>query len=195
MSDSIEISAELTPNPNTLKFVVQRELIPSGSFDFPTRESAEGQPLPSGLFGIEYVAGVLIGTDFITVTKRPDVEWPVAAVPVVDKIREFLKTGEPVIDASKIAAPFQDRLASLQASSGEPGGIESKIRQILDAEIRPAVARDGGDIVFYGYEDGVVKLHLQGSCSSCPSSIMTLKVGIENRLKMSFPEIKEVIQV
>lgn len=191
----IDIQAELTPNPNTLKFVVDRELLSAGSRDFPTRESAQGQPLPEALFGIEHVAGVLIGTDFITVTKKPAIEWPVAAVPVVDKIREFLKAGSPVIDESKTATPFQERLASAKAATEEPGGIESKIREILDAEIRPAVARDGGDIIFYGYDDGVVKLHLQGSCSSCPSSIMTLKVGIENRLKMSFPEIKEVIQV
>ena len=184
MSD-IEISAELTPNPNTLKFVVDRELIPSGSRDFPTRESAAGQPLPEALFGIEYVAGVLVGTDFITVTKKPNIEWPAAAVPVVEKIREFLKTGQPAVTGEHAASTVSET----------PGGIEDQIRAILDAEIRPAVARDGGDIIFYGYDNGVVKLHLQGSCSSCPSSIMTLKVGIENRLKMSFPEIKEVIQV
>ena len=181
----IEISAELTPNPNTLRFVVGRELIPSGSRDFPTRESAQGQPLPAALFEIEYVAGVLIGTDFITVTKRPDIEWPVAAVPVVEKIRTFLQADQPVVTGEGPSSGHAET----------PGGIEEQIRDILDAEIRPAVARDGGDIIFYGYENGVVKLHLQGSCSSCPSSVMTLKVGIENRLKMAFPEIKEVIQV
>ena len=184
----IEISAELTPNPNTLKFVVNRELIPSGSRDSSTRESAQGQPLPTALFEIEHVAGVLIGTDFITVTKKPNIEWPAAAVPVVEKIRSFLQSGQPVVgEASGNTGPH--------ASSGVEGGIEDQIREILDNEIRPAVARDGGDIIFYGFENGVVKLHLQGSCSSCPSSVMTLKVGIENRLKMSFPEIKEVIQV
>ncbi len=184
MSDEIEISAELTPNPNTLRFVIGRELIPAGSRDFPTRESAEGQPLPSALFSIEHVAGVLIGTDFITVTKKTDVEWPVAAVPVVDKIREFLKTGEPVVTGDGPGSRVE-----------ATGGIEDQIREILDAEIRPAVARDGGDIIFYGFENGVVKLHLQGSCSSCPSSVMTLKMGVENRLKSLIPEVREVVQI
>lgn len=190
MSD-IEISAELTPNPNTLRFVVNRELLASGSCDFPNLESAKDQPLPAALFEIEHVAGVLIGTDFITVTKKSNVEWPVAAVPVVEKIRSFLNTGQPVVvDAADTGAMNCAPAAGPEIT----GGIEDQIREILDNEIRPAVARDGGDIIFYGYENGVVKLHLQGSCSSCPSSVMTLKVGIENRLKMAFPEIKEVIQ-
>lgn len=190
MSD-IEISAELTPNPNTLKFVVNRELLSSGSHDFPSLESAKGQPLPEALFEIEHVSGVLIGTDFITVTKKNGVEWPVAAVPVVEKIRSFLNTGQPVVTNDVQSGDFKGAPAR---NAEIPGGIEDQIREILDNEIRPAVARDGGDIIFYGYENGVVKLHLQGSCSSCPSSVMTLKVGIENRLKMAFPEIKEVIQ-
>ena len=191
MSD-IEISAELTPNPNTLRFVVNRELLPSGSRDFPNLESAKDQPFPSALFEIEHVSGVLIGTDFITVTKKSNIEWPVAAVPVVEKIRSFLNTGQPVVtDAAVTPGEFNGAPAR---NAEIPGGIEDQIREILDNEIRPAVARDGGDIIFYGYENGVVKLHLQGSCSSCPSSVMTLKVGIENRLKMAFPEIKEVIQ-
>ena len=180
MSDEIEIQAELTPNPNTLKFVVNREFMPAGSRDFPTKESAQGQPLPQALFEIDHVAGVLVGIDFITVTKKPNIEWPVAAVPVVDKIREFLKTGQTVV------APLSPSDASAegprQNHSGATDSIDDKIREILDNEIRPAVARDGGDIIFYGFENGVVKLHLQGSCSSCPSSVMTLKVGIENRL-------------
>ena len=198
MSD-IEISAELTPNPNTLRFVVNRELLAAGSRDFPNAESAKDQPLPGALFEIEHVAGVLIGTDFITVTKKSSIDWPVAAVPVVEKIRVFLQTGQPVVlplsspddfagDPLKMDSRFRGNDTTI-------GGIEDKICEILDNEIRPAVARDGGDIIFYGYENGVVKLHLQGSCSSCPSSVMTLKVGIESRLKMAFPEIKEVIQV
>lgn len=190
MSD-IEISAELTPNPNTLRFVVNRELLSSGSRDFPNLESAKGQPLPAALFEIEHVAGVLIGTDFITVTKKSNIEWPVAAVPVVEKIRSFLNAGQPVVTGTADPGEFNGAPAR---NPEIPGGIEDQIREILDNEIRPAVARDGGDIIFYGYENGVVKLHLQGSCSSCPSSVMTLKVGIENRLKLAFPEIKEVIQ-
>jgi Fe-S cluster biogenesis protein NfuA len=179
-----EVMAELTPNPNTLKFNVYKQLLPIGSCNFPTKEAAKDSVLAARLFEIEHVASVMVGIDFVSVTKTADIEWPALARDVVESIRYFLQSEEPAVSKS------------LQASM-EHGGteMENNIRAILDEEIRPAVARDGGDIIFYGYENGVVKLHLQGACSTCPSSIMTLKMGIENRLKQSFPEIKEVIQV
>ena len=181
----IEISAELTPNPNTLKFIVNRALVEAGTRNFPTLESSQGSALPSKLFENEAVAGVMIGQDFVTVTKKPELEWPSIAAGIVETIRTFLSTGEAPVGA----------LAETSGGGHVVTEIEQKIIDILNEEIRPAVARDGGDIVFYGYEDGIVKLHLQGSCSSCPSSIMTLKMGIESRLRQALPEIKEVQQV
>ena len=184
--NKIEIMAEITPNPNTLKFNVHKQLLPLGSCNFPNLESAKDSVLAARLFEIENVKGVMVGIDFVTVTKSADAEWPVMARDIVESIRYFLQSNEPAVSKELEAA-----------LGGTAGGseMERQIRTILDEEIRPAVARDGGDIVFYGYEDGVVKLHLQGACSSCPSSVITLKMGIENRLKQAFPEIKEVIQV
>lgn len=179
-----EVMAEITPNPHTLKFNISKQLLPFGSCNFPDKESAKDSLLASRLFEIEHVAGVMIGIDFVSVTKTADVEWPVMARDVVESLRYFLQSGEPAVSKT------------LQGTMEHGGSeIENQIRSILDEEIRPAVARDGGDIIFYGYENGIVKLHLQGACSSCPSSVMTLKMGIENRLKQSFPEIQEVMQV
>lgn len=182
--DSREITAELTPNPNTLKFVLKKRLLDSGSCDFTDGEKAKESKLAAALFEIENVAGVLIGVNFVTVTKTPEAQWPEMARDVVECIKHFLSTGQSVVSENVFIAP-----------EAPMSDMEREIRKILDEEIRPAVARDGGDIIFYGYEDGVVKLHLQGSCSSCPSSVLTLKFGIENRLKQTFPEIKEVLQV
>lgn len=185
MTDSTkEIMAELTPNPNTLKFRVAKQLLPKGSCNFKDREAAKDSVLASRLFEVDNVAAVMVGVDFVSVTKTAESDWQELARDVVESIRYFLQSGEPAVNKF-----IEETL------TGGGTEMEQKIREILDEEIRPAVARDGGDIIFYGYEDGVVKLHLQGACSTCPSSIMTLKMGIENRLKQSFPEIKEVIQV
>lgn len=184
--EEVQLSAEMTPNPNTVKFLVNRVFFESGSFDFPTKEKAQDSALAMRLFEIDSVSGVLIGSNFITVTKTPHSEWQIVAPSVAETIQTFLASDEPVISPTAIPS-----------GTGNAGDseIEQKIRTILDQEIRPAVARDGGDIIFYGYKDGTVTLHLQGSCSSCPSSIMTLKMGVENRLKQSIPEIREVVQV
>ncbi|HTL71624.1 MAG TPA: NifU family protein [Candidatus Eisenbacteria bacterium] len=182
--DSIQISAEVTPNPNTLKFNVNKALIPSGTVNFPDKEKARGSKLAEALFAIENVLGVMVGQDWITVTKAPASSWQTLVEAVTKTIRQALASGDALVAGSASAAHG--------ASIGE---IEKKIIEILDNEIRPAVNMDGGDITFHGYYDGVVTLHLQGSCSSCPSSIMTLKMGVENRLKSMIPEIREVVQV
>ena len=185
------INAEITPNPNTLKFNVGRKLVETGSLNFPDKEKARGVLLAETLFEVPNVLGVLVGNDFVTVTKRPEASWPGIAPAVITKLKALLASGKTLI-------PDGTSGAAVEAATGhkEGGGeIERKIREILDTEIRPAVAMDGGDITFYGYEDGVVTLHLQGSCSSCPSSIMTLKMGVENRLKSLIPEVREVVQV
>ncbi len=185
-----QINAEITPNPNTLKFNVGRVLVESGSLNFPDKEKAKGVLLAETLFGIDNVLGVMVGNDFVTVTKRPEASWQNLAQPVIEKLKGLLASGQPLLPTGlNGAAP------TAPSAGGANTEIERKIKEILDTEIRPAVAMDGGDIQFYGYENGVVTLHLQGSCSHCPSSIMTLKMGVENRLKSLIPEIREVVQV
>jgi Fe-S cluster biogenesis protein NfuA len=185
---NIEITAEVTPNPNTLKFNVSKTLLETGSVNFTDREKAKGAYLPEKLFEIENVLGVMVGTSFITVTKAPASNWKDLVQTLTEKIKEILSSDKTLLPSG---------IAAVATASG-PGAnteIERKIKEILDNEIRPAVAMDGGDIQFYGYQDGIVTLHLQGSCSSCPSSVMTLKMGVENRLKSLIPEVREVVQV
>ena len=184
------INAEITPNPNTLKFNVGRVLVESGSLNFPDKEKAGGVLLAETLFNIENVLGVMVGHDFVTVTKRPEAHWPALVQPIIEKLKVLLSSGQALLPTGS-----QGANTASEGHAGPNSEIEQKIRAILDAEIRPAVAMDGGDITFYGYENGIVTLHLQGSCSSCPSAIMTLKMGVENRLKALIPEVKEVVQV
>ncbi len=188
MNNDIQISAEVTPNPNTLKFNINKVLIESGSLNFTSRDQARGSVLAERLFDVENVIGVMVGRDFITITKQPTANWQVLVQPVTETLKSVLKSSENVVQA-----PAEG--GATVATAGPGGEIERKIREVLDTEIRPAVAMDGGDILFHGYKDGVVTLHLQGSCSSCPSSIMTLKMGVENRLKALIPEVREVVQV
>lgn len=186
--EELQIAAEITPNPNTLKFTLNRSLLPSGSKNYVNKFAAVDSPLAAQLFDLGNVAGVMIGTDFVTVTKTQEADWQDAGPYVVKRLREFFDSGAEIFAPGIVT----------DSSAPNPEGrseIEKRIIEILDNEVRPAVARDGGDIIFYGYDNGVVKLGLQGSCSSCPSSIMTLKFGIENRLKQSIPEVKEVLQV
>ena len=186
--EELQIAAEITPNPSTLKFTLNRQLLESGSKNYPNKYAAIDSPLAAQLFDLGNVSGVMIGTDFVTVTKTQEADWQEAGPYVVKRLREFFDSG------AEIFAPGAAKADAAPAGEGR-SEIEKKIIEILDTEVRPAVARDGGDIVFYGFDNGVVKLHLQGACSSCPSSIMTLKFGIENRLKQSIPEVKEVLQV
>ncbi len=182
----VGISAQVTPNPNTLKFLVDRILIESGSYNFADREVAAGSYLPEYLFGLDGVVGVMVGTNFVSVTKSAELDWSDLAAPIIDVLQDAIGSGDQLLDDSVIK-----RANSSEGQSEE----EQKIRQILDHEIRPAVAMDGGDIVFDGYHDGILTLQMQGACSSCPSSIMTLKMGIENRLKEEIPGLREVVQV
>ena len=183
--EPLEIAAEMTPNPNTLKFNINRTLAESGSINFTDPEKAKGTPLAEKLFEIQNVIGIMVGRDFVTVTKSPSANWQPLVEPITKSLKSLLESGQALF-------------GSVAPSTDAPAGgsdVETKIRQILDQEIRPAVAMDGGDITFHGFKDGVVTLHLQGSCSSCPSSVMTLKMGVENRLKSLIPEVKEVVQV
>ncbi len=183
----VYVSLEFTPNPNTLKYSVNRQLLDKGAVNVVKKEDAAAKsPLAERLMNIAGIAGVMIGKDFVTVTKTEEGDWDVVHKTTSDTIEDHLTRGLDVVHASALEGP---------AHGGGDSAIEQRIKDILDAEIRPAVAMDGGDITFDRYEAGVVYLVMQGSCSGCPSSTATLKDGIETRLKEAVPEILEVVAV
>jgi Fe-S cluster biogenesis protein NfuA len=172
-----------------LKYVVDRRLVASGAVNFTNREEAEKKsPLALKLMDVKGVLAVMVGLNFVTVTKGEDGEWDELNDAVMSTLDSHLGANEPVVDEEAVAAA--------RAVSGSTGGsVEQRIREILDAEIRPAVAQDGGDITLDRFENGIVYLHMQGSCSGCPSSTATLKMGIETRLREMIPEVSEVVSV
>lgn len=177
------IQTEQTPNPATLKFLPGREVMPAGTADFPSVEAAKRSPLAERLFGIDGVAGVFFGSDFITVTKAGDRDWHLMKPAILGAIMEHFTAGKPIVLGSEAAAASE---------AGEESEVVAQIKELIDTRVRPAVAQDGGDIIFDSFEDGVVYLHMQGSCSGCPSSTATLKAGIENMLRHYIPEVVEV---
>jgi Fe-S cluster biogenesis protein NfuA len=179
------IQTEQTPNPATLKFLPGREVMAQGVADFTDRERAEASPLARRLFEIEGVSGVFLGSDFVTVTKAEGQDWYLLKPAVLGGIMEHFMSGEPVLDPG---AAVSDE----PAPSEEEDGLVRQIRELIDTRVRPAVAQDGGDIIFRGFERGVVYLHMRGACSGCPSSTITLKNGIENLLRYYVPEVVEV---
>ena len=182
------IQTEETPNPATLKFLPGRDVMGAAPpADFPNAESAKASPLAESLFKIPQVSSVFLGSDFITITKSED-DWQQLKPILLTALMDFFLTGLPVINQTPAPQDVSE------GADGEEGDAEivSTIKQLLDTRVRPAVAQDGGDIVFHGYEDGVVSLTMRGACAGCPSSTATLKHGIENLLKHFIPEIKEV---
>jgi Fe-S cluster biogenesis protein NfuA len=177
------IQTEQTPNPATLKFLPGREVMASGTADFPTPETASRSPLAERLFQIDGVSGVFLGSDFVTVTKGREQEWQLLKPAILGAIMEHFTSGRPIILASD---------SEQGPGAAEESEIVAQIKELLDTRVRPAVAQDGGDIIFHGFERGVVYLHMQGSCSGCPSSTATLKAGIENMLRHYLPEVVEV---
>ncbi|HLI10112.1 MAG TPA: NifU family protein [Alphaproteobacteria bacterium] len=177
------IQTEHTPNPATLKFLPGREVLASGTADFPTPETAHRSPLAERLFQIEGVTGVFLGADFVTVTKAEGRDWALLKPPILGAIMEHFTSGQPVM---------REAGSATVVSEEEDTEVVAQIKELLDTRVRPAVAQDGGDIIFHGYEDGIVYLHMQGSCSGCPSSTATLKAGIENMLRHYLPEVVEV---
>jgi len=177
------IQTEQTPNPATLKFLPGRAVMEQGTADFRSAEVARRSPLAERLFAVDGVEGVFLGADFITVTKTAERDWQVLKPVILGSIMEHFTSG-----ASAVTSDDTDA-ASDAAGDDE---VVTQIKELLDTRVRPAVAQDGGDIVFRRYEDGVVYLRMQGSCSGCPSSAATLKIGIENMLKHFIPEIREV---
>ncbi len=177
------IQTEQTPNPATLKFLPGRDVMGTGTADFSSVEDAKRSPLAEHLFAIEGVAGVFLGSDFVTVTKQADKDWHLLKPAILGAIMEHYTSGRPiVVGATETAA----------AEGEEESEIVAQIKDLIETRVRPAVAQDGGDIVFQSFEDGIVYLHMQGSCSGCPSSTATLKAGIENMLKHYVPEVVEV---
>jgi Fe-S cluster biogenesis protein NfuA len=177
------IQTEATPNPASLKFLPGRTVMTEGTAHFPDVASAGRSPLAQRLFEIEGVAGVFLGSDFITVTKA-DAEWQHLKPAILGAIMDHFVNNRPVIEAASGAGA--------DASDEADSDIVTQIKELLDTRVRPAVAQDGGDIIFHGFEEGVVYLHMQGSCSGCPSSTATLKAGIENMLRHYVPEVVEV---
>jgi Fe-S cluster biogenesis protein NfuA len=176
------IQTEQTPNPASLKFLPGRTVMQTGTVDMPNPEAGQRSPLASRLFQIDGVTGVFLGGDFITVTKREDKEWFVLKPAVLGIIMEHFTAGRPILigDQPDTEEPVED------------DEIVRQIKELLDTRVRPAVAQDGGDIIFRGFDKGIVYLRLQGSCSGCPSSTATLRMGIENMLRHYVPEVIEV---
>ncbi len=181
---NIHIYLESNPNPNSLKFVVNEVLIPEGlSFDFPTPADAEEAPLAQELFMYPFVDRVFYANNFVTVTKKEDVEWMEVQETLKNHIKTFLESGKLILDMKAPEAPEQEETETVK-----------KIKTILDEYIRPAVEQDGGAITFHSYLDKQVTVMLQGSCSGCPSSTVTLKAGIENLFKKMMPEEVESVE-
>ena len=179
------IQTEQTPNPATLKFLPGRTVMASGTANFTDPAAAAARsPLAERLFGLPEVSGVFLGGDFITVTKSDDSDWFQLKPAVLAAIMEHFTAGLPVVTGAG-GEPAA-------ASETEDDEIVSAIKELLETRVRPAVAQDGGDIIFEDFEDGIVYLHMQGSCSGCPSSTATLKAGIENMLRHYIPEVVEV---
>ena len=181
------IQTESTPNPATLKFLPGQSVLDTGTADFPAREAAGSSPLAQRIFDVEGVTGVFFGTDFVTVTKADGMEWDHLKPALLGAIMAHFQSGDPVM-AGEGAAPASGHAEH----TGEDGEIVGQIKELLDTRVRPAVAQDGGDITFHGFERGVVYLHMQGACAGCPSSTLTLKMGIENLLRHYIPEVTEV---
>jgi Fe-S cluster biogenesis protein NfuA len=182
------IETEGTPNPATLKFLPGRDVLGLAAADFASAASAARSPLASALFDLPGVARVFLGGDFVSVTKTDTIDWPALKPQVLGALMEHFVAGRPVLDGDS------DDLVEEDVDPADSEIVE-QIKELLDTRVRPAVAGDGGDIVFRGYRDGVVRLHMQGSCSGCPSSSATLKHGIENMLRHYVPEVVAVEQV
>jgi Fe-S cluster biogenesis protein NfuA len=180
------IQTESTPNPATLKFLPGQAVLGTGTADFPSAEASETSPLASRVFAVQGVAGVFFGADFITVTKEDATEWDHIKPGILGAIMEHFQSGDPVMAGEATAA------SGHAEHTGEDGEVVDQIKELLDTRVRPAVAQDGGDITFHGFDRGVVYLHMQGACAGCPSSTLTLKMGIENLLRHYIPEVTEV---
>jgi Fe-S cluster biogenesis protein NfuA len=186
------IETETTPNPATLKFLPGQQVMAAGTREFVSDEEAEASPLAAALFSLGDVTGVFYGRDFVSVTAAPGVEWSALKGQVVAVLLDHFVSGAPLFagpDASGIAVGAEDEDVGDDPADAD---VVAQIKELIESRVRPAVANDGGDIVYRGFREGVVYLKMQGSCSGCPSSTATLKQGIEGLLKHYVPEVTEV---
>ena len=187
---TVSIYTEMTPNPETMKFVANKLLYPGKSVDFQDIESAKPSPLALELFSFPFVKSVFIASNFVTLTKTPETDWEDVKPSIRQFLKDYLEDGKVIVN--------EDELPATKASDGnivlsEDGDVVKRIKELLENYVKPAVEMDGGAISFKSYHNGSVTLSLQGSCSGCPSSMITLKSGIEGMMKRMIPEVKEVL--
>jgi Fe-S cluster biogenesis protein NfuA len=185
----ISIYTEMTPNPETMKFVANKLLYPGKSIDFPDVESTKPSPLAIELFGFPFIKSVFIASNFVTLTKTPETDWNDVIPSVRLFLKEWLEEGKPVINEEEIVIAETDN----NGIAADDDDVVKRIKELLENYVKPAVEMDGGAIQFRSYREGTVNLMLQGSCSGCPSSMITLKAGIEGMMKRMIPEVKEVV--
>jgi Fe-S cluster biogenesis protein NfuA len=184
----ISIYTEMTPNPETMKFVVNKLLYPGKSIDFPDETSAQPSPLAMELFSFPFIKGVFIMANFITLTKTSETDWNDIIPAVKAFLKEYLEDNRVVINEDEVVVKPSGNVVSADDTD-----VVVRIKELLENYVKPAVEMDGGAIQFKDYHDGVVTLMLQGSCSGCPSSMITLKSGIEGMMKRMIPEVNEVV--
>lgn len=181
----VQVMFESTPNPASLKFIVNRPISQENIY-FRSLNEAKRSPLSAKIFGFPWTASVYLGSNFVTITKEDWVEWDALSQPLANLIREHISRGEPIL------VELEEEIS--ESDPNDPPVVQ-KIKQILYNEIRPAVAMDGGNVLFHKFEDGIVYIQMQGACAGCPGSTMTLKMGIEGRLREAVPEVVEVVSV
>jgi Fe-S cluster biogenesis protein NfuA len=187
MQGFVTVYAEATPNPESLKFVFNKNIIPGGTYDYPNAEAANESPLARQLFQFNFVKGVFIAQNFVTISKVEDALWA-ELIPILRTfLKEYVQAENPILSPEN-----ESRKGELIYDENDSDSVK-KIKEILAQSVRPVVEMDGGNIEFKSFDDGVVTLALKGSCSGCPSSTVTLKAGIENLLKRMVPEVKEVV--
>ena len=184
----VSIYTEMTPNPETMKFVANKLLYPGKSIDFPDEASAAPSPLAKELFAFPFIRAVFIASNFVTLAKTPDTAWDEVIPTIREFLKEYLEAGKTVINEDLIVVKASENLVS-----ADDEDVVVRIKELLENYVKPAVEMDGGAISFKGFDSGTVTLMLQGSCSGCPSSMITLKSGIEGMMKRMIPEVKEVV--
>jgi len=188
----VSIYTEMTPNPETIKFVANKLLYPGKSIDFSDVESAKPSPLATELFGFPFIKAVFIASNFVTLTKTPEAEWMDITPSIRQFLKDYLEEGKVVINEEDVI-PLKNEGSNIVLDDDDD--VVKRIKELLENYVKPAVEMDGGAIQFKSYEDGVVSLAMQGSCSGCPSSMITLKAGIEGMMKRMIPEVREVMAV
>lgn len=187
----ISIYTEMTPNPETMKFVANKLLYPGKSIDFPDVASAKPSPLAQELFTFPFIKSVFIASNFVTLTKTAETEeWQDVIPSIKQFLKEYLEDGKEIVIEEEVANIKSDSSNEVHADDDD---VVKRIKELLENYVKPAVEMDGGAIQFKSYDEGRVNLMLQGSCSGCPSSMITLKAGIEGMMKRMIPEVKEVV--